>query len=659
MNEKELTGRQKTAEGTGRHLSAGGTGRLKTGEGTGRHIPAESTGRLSGVQGSGRMKAAGGTGKLKTAEKPTPVGKQPDPAAAKNRRNSVLGGLALVFVLLLIIALSVRGAADEHRYREHLRAASVSYAKGDYEDALGHLWQAAAAEETDEIRRQMADCYEALGNYDRALEVLRRMDLQDETVRERIAALESARDRQKTANLTEIAGQRVDRTASSLVLKDVGLTDAELSRVAELYALTSLTLSGNRLEDVSALSALGGLTTLDLSDNDIHDLTPLAELGGLRTLYLDNNPIFDFSPLYGLNQLTMLSIRGIEITEAQLSELSEKLPGCAIHSETAVAELREMTLGGVTFRENETELDLSGKNLTDISVLSSCRQLRKLDLSGNQISDLRPLMDLPALERLSIRDNQVSDLRPLMAMSSLRYIDAGANAITSAAALERLDGLKELHLDHNPLSDLSGLASLDALETLDLEGCGLVDGQLEALYGMKSLKLLTLKDNPELTGDAVDALKKKYPSSFISHSELVYTVEFDGERYRRDLTELDLSGRGHSFDLAGFSLMTRLETLDLSGNELESVYSLQWLRSLRTLRLARNRISDATPLAYLTALESLDLSYNEISSVTPLLSLTRLKELNLTGNRLEAEQLEKLREALPDCRIIFESERST
>ena len=122
-----------------------------------------------------------------------------DDRRARRRRKSVIFGFVLVLALLLIFGLSLRGAAAERRYREHLQDAAVCYAEGDYEDALGHLRQAASHEETEEIRLQMVDCYEAMGNYEKALELLRRMDLNDERIHARIDALENAREQLRQA----------------------------------------------------------------------------------------------------------------------------------------------------------------------------------------------------------------------------------------------------------------------------------------------------------------------------------------------------------------------------------------------------------------------------------------------------------------------------
>ena len=152
----------------------------------------------------------------------------------------------------------------------------------------------------------------------------------------------------------------------------------------------------------------------------------------------------------------------------------------------------------------------------------------------------------------------------------------------------------------------------------------------------------------------MEELKRSLPECYFEHSRLVYTVELNGQRYRMDLTMLDLSGFGEPFDLSEIVRIPALEKLDLSGNKLESIYILKALEKLRELDLSDNEISDVTPLAYLTNLEKLDLSNNHINSVTALLNLTQLKELDVRGNDLTPEQIERLVNTLPDCEILHD-----
>ena len=614
---------------------------------TGKHaaLPAETAQKPEREKKAPLTPRQAARAKAGRAERPLPATGNP------RRGRAILGVLALVGAALLILSFALRGVTVERRRDAHLRQAQESYEQGDYETALGHLRQVDAKAEDEKVRLMMVDCYEALGRYDKALELLRGMDTQRTLISSRIEMLENARDRELKADKIVIAGKEYERETRSLVIRDTKLSGEDLENIAQLYALNSLTLSGAGLSDVSKLETLGGLTMLDLSGNEIRDLGPLAALTGLRSLYLDGNPVENYAPLLALRELTMLSLRDVTLSQEQLGMLAEALPGCAIHSETAQAEDKELTLGGVTFYESVTELYLSSLQLSDISALSNCRNLVRLDLSDNKISDLSPLMDLPALEWLNLADNQIVDLRPLMAMRSLQTVDVSNNAVTGTTALAELSSLKELRLGGNPLSDLSGLSTLSGLETLVLSNAGLNDEMLESLQGLRGLKLLDLQDNSALTGEAVDALKRALRGCFVNHSRLVYTVEINGQRYRQDLTSLDLSGQGEPFDLSQLSLISALETLNASGNQLENIYGLRGLSKLRELDLSDNQIADATPLAALFGLEKLNLANNRISSVTALLNLTGLRELDLRGNPLSQEQIEKIEKTLSNCVI--------
>ena len=262
-------------------------------------------------------------------------------------------------------------------------------------------------------------------------------------------------------------------------------------------------------------------------------------------------------------------------------------------------------------------------------------------------------MDIPGLKELVIKDNQVTDLRPLMALNTLAYINAEGNGITSTVPLGSLTGLKELHLAGNPISDYSGLSRLYSLETLGLEDTGLQDDDLDSLKGLSNLRLLTITNNPELGGEAVDKLKSALSASYVEHDDLVYSIEIGGEKFREDLTELDLSNRALT-DISALALFKNLQIVNLRGNNLENISVLQWTRGITKLDLACNSISDPTALTGLPYLETLDISGNKLSSVDVFVTMTGLKELNLSGNNISPEQIESLRFALPGCNIIFE-----
>jgi Leucine-rich repeat (LRR) protein len=99
------------------------------------------------------------------------------------------------------------------------------------------------------------------------------------------------------------------------------------------------------------------------------------------------------------------------------------------------------------------------------------------------------------------------------------------------------------------------------------------------------------------------------------------------------LTTLNLTGN-KIVVVSSLSGLTNLTTLNLSGNKIADVSPLSGLSNLTTLNLSGNKIVDIDSLSKPTNLTYLDLGKNEIKDVTPLSSLIKLASLNLSGNKI-------------------------
>ena len=563
--------------------------------------------------------------------------------------------LCIVAAVIMVLALVLLGAEDESRFNEYKSLAEESYEQGNYENALRYLRKANEIESDAECLLMMADCYERLENLDKALQVLRMLDARDAVIAARIAALEERKAQLEEQKTVTIAGAEYPADSTVLTLDSLGINDGDLEAVLQLHALTSLSLAGNAISDVSPLAGLGGLTSLDLSRNRLGSISALAEFTGLRSLFLDENPIKDFSPLYKLTNLSVLSIKGIEISAEQLTELSNALPNCAIHSDTAAESVLDISVGGVTFKSDVTELDLSGLGIYDISALANCKELKSLILTGNEISDLYALMNLPKLEYLDISFNQVSDLRPLMGLASLKQIKASDNLISDTSAIGPMPALSWLDISNNPVTDFSGFESNRSLTVLSVKNTGLTDEGLDCLSHLTTLMELNIEDNPEISREGVDMMLARIGSCALIHSKLYSTVDLDGHPVKGNATELELVAAGIS-DVSALGQLPCLETLRLSKNSINDIYIFQYTDSrftLKTLDLSGNYIADITPVSFVVGLEYLDISNNSINSVLPLMTMTSLKELYLSGNPLSDEQVEQLRNTLINCKIYW------
>ena len=572
---------------------------------------------------------------------------------ARGKKKTYLAITAVMLLFLAVTAILLLHRASERRTEDYTRKARESYSAGDYENALLYLRRVKDEDENTEILLLMADCYEALENYPRALETLRKLNTADPAISNRIQSIEQRKLQQTQARMVTIAGVELSVNDQSAALEGLGLNDAQLQQLTVLYALDHLSLKDNQISDLTALGELKGLDELDLSGNQIRDIRALTKLESLRTLNLDRNPLTDCTELRSLRFLTSLSIVDTGVEEAGVYTLAKSLPDCSIRFGTSGAEKLYFT--GEVFPLNAVELALGQKNLSDISMLQGFTELKILNLSDNDISDVRPLMELSKLEKLNINNNAVSDLRPLIGLPNLVKLEAENNRITETTSVGSVRQLTELNLRGNPIKDFSGLGHLASLKTLDLRATSVTDADLAELYGLKSIFSIDLRENKGLSDIAIGALKSALPGCSIALPELVYEIDFSGRRLRSDERQLIFPAAGIS-DLSGIVKMTALEELDLRDNEIVNLFPFEITaskESIRKLNLSGNQIRDVLSLYALSSLEELDLSGNQIEAVASLRKLPNLKKLILTGNPLSEETVSELRGFMPECEIVF------
>jgi len=193
------------------------------------------------------------------------------------------------------------------------------------------------------------------------------------------------------------------------------------------------------------------------------------------------------------------------------------------------------------------KMDLHGKSLTDISIISAFVHVRYLDLSDNKLDSLSPLSSLthlltlkadnnrltsaalpqmpylqrasfqnnnitttegishPLLEVLNLNNNQIAEAKfDIEVLRKLSVLEIRGNQLTSTAGLG-LPKLQRLYLGENMITKICDLDKCIALKILHLRGNGETTNQLETLDGfsknMVALQYLNLR------GTKISALK--------------------------------------------------------------------------------------------------------------------------------------------------------
>lgn len=411
-----------------------------------------------------------------------------------------------------------------------------------------------------------------------------------------------------------VAGKQVDPDTDCFDLSGRKLTEEEMEEIVSLQNLTTLSLTDCGIADVGFLARLPGLRTLYLPSNRVNDLTPLAGLKQLKTLYLDNNPLTDLTPLAELTSLTTLSLQGVEVADYVLEDLREAIPNCRIFCDSVVEEARPLSLGGLAFTEDVEVLDLSGREITDISKLARCLQLRELDLSSNPIQSLNTLSGLPKLQVLHLMDAGLTDehLEFLRALTRLTYLDIRENDNLTAEGLEALEkALPDCQIFHDTVYytlSIGGKAITSDQGEVDLTGLGITN--IRGMEKFTMLRRLVLYDN-------------------------------------------------NIQDLSPLEGLTSLEELEAGYNNIADLSPLSGHTALRRLDVSNNTITDLTPLAGCDGLVDLDLHNNDIDSLEPLYGCAALCRVDLTGNNaLQADQIRRLQAALPSCLIVTDVDLS-
>ncbi|MFA6100310.1 MAG: leucine-rich repeat domain-containing protein [Patescibacteria group bacterium] len=120
---------------------------------------------------------------------------------------------------------------------------------------------------------------------------------------------------------------------------------------------------------------------------------------------------------------------------------------------------------------------------------------------------------------------------------------------------------------------------------------------------------------------------------------------------------LDLSNQGLENIPASTFDQQNLEELNVSNNRLTSAIQaeIRKLKNLRVLKASNNQMTGVpAEIGQLQNLEVLDLSNNQLTGLpNELANLKKLKTLNLSGNQYSKQDLDIIRQALPNVNYIL------
>lgn len=426
------------------------------------------------------------------------------------------------------------------------------------------------------------------------------------------------------------------RSDGLLDLSGKGLGGDSLNKILEMYAINDA-LTESALDDEELLKSLGYRTRLNLSGNAMEDVSALGSLTGLRRLYLANTPTVLPEALSQLTRLELLDLRRAAVTEGQCAAFSGRLPDCMVLCSDNQGEM--LILDGVTYRSGEIGLDASGHGeallrvANEAQVSSLLADLQELHLSGTGLKSLDQLAVFSKLQYLDLSYSDLTDaqLNSLYGLKTLAMLELQGNAALSQEAVQNLEAAlpnckvsaspaeelerpamvtiagesypadqDSLDLSGKNLSeeDLAAIGSMTGLRQLDLSGTGISD--LSFLKELGGLKRLVIRDN---------AVTDLSPLTALPGLETLYAdgnpLQNLGAGERQPMAALQvlsISGVSGELDLSALQFMPRLTVLDL-GETAENAEAplnqvFETLTELKILKLrSLSQLTEATRAA--------------------------------------------------------------
>ena len=220
-------------------------------------------------------------------------------------------------------------------------------------------------------------------------------------------------------------------------------------------------------------------------------------------------------------------------------------------------------------------------------------------------------------------------------ISELGFTDAGlTNCVNETAQNQGIvyaEQLQELSCGNRNVKYLGGIENLQSLSYLDLSNNDL--RYIGVVLQLAQLNRLNLQGNPYIGCDLLQQIITLFgqdvvlaPSSCVPVGDLALVdfsiddanlqacvdelAQSNGWLYASQVTALDCSDRKIA-NTAGISTLSKLQTLNLSGNYLQALDDIEDLAELQQLNLAQNFLGRVSELSAMTWLSSLDLSGND------------------------------------------------
>ena len=437
--------------------------------------------------------------------------------------------------------------------------------------------------------------------------------------------------------------------------------------------------------------------------------TPYVSIGGeqfpldIEELDLSDSGISDISEISQLKALKKLDLKGNDIPPEDIADLQGKLPECDIEYSIKIGEAiidstaKEIDISDIDYSD-AAQLPEALSYLPDIEVVNLGSPKMTMDdyqSISNEFSNIIFQIDVLGItldtKTTEIDLTDVTDIDEKTLIDRLYYfndvsaVDFGnrsfpepfMDSVMAAfpdvlfvwdvniydKTLRSTDS--EVIFDGYIIDDYpsfkNSLKYLPGLKYIDMCKCRISDDKMKDLadtYPDKKFVWIVTIGNWEVRTDATAfSTGKPKPSEyqdFYGDSNRISNEDAANFAYFTDLIALDIGHQGAVRDFTFLESLPELKYLivAMTGVEDDDISSFTGLKKLEYMEIFSTKLADFTFLTELPNLHHLNLSLTKIDNIDTLKQMEQLQNLWYDSRDLTDEQINELRQELPDCRIV-------
>jgi Leucine-rich repeat (LRR) protein len=296
-------------------------------------------------------------------------------------------------------------------------------------------------------------------------------------------------------------------------------------------------------------------------------------------------------------------------------------------------------------------LQCQSTGITSFDPLKDLTELKVLNASNTKVAALQPLSGIAGLETLNIDNTQVSDLSPLYGLTRLQFVFADNTPMDVREADKFADKNPDCLLVFQTFENTAWWQGLNQawkdvfLQLVDVKG---TPDKLQ-LQQITGLSKVTVSENFQISD--ITPLQHLYRLTDLQFTGTT-VAKLDPVTKMPKLKSLRCA-KNPINDLTPLAGLPNLTELDFSNTQVEDLDALQNMMQLQVLKFSGTQVKNLKYLQKLVNMKEMEFYNTRVGNVDVLDGMTKLESVKMFNTKVSAKRVDKLKQTLPKCEIIF------